>query len=141
MEYRKYESSRFWMHILTSPFIWLPLPFIILVDLSASLYQVICFPVYHIKRVKRSAHILIFDRNKMAYLNGFEKLSCMYCGYSNGVLLYAKEIAGLTEKYWCGIMHQNKTGFKVHPDQVEQHFAKFNDEEEFNKKYKKEEEK
>ena len=137
MEYKKHQTQRVWLHLLTMPFIWLPLPFIILVDLSATIYQFICFPVYKIKPVKRSKNILIFDRNKLAYLNWIEKLSCMYCGYGNGVFLHLKEIAGLTEKYWCGVMHENKPGFKIQEDQVKQDFAKFGDEKDFDKKYNK----
>lgn len=135
MEYRKYESSRAWLHLLTVPVLWLPLPFILTLDLACELYQFICFPVYGIKRVRRVEYILIFDRNKLAYLNPFEKLGCMYCGYANGVLLYLKEIAGLTEKYWCGIMHENKPGFKKHTDQLSNDFAKFDDKKDFQKKY------
>lgn len=78
------------------------------------------------------------DRNKLAYLNGLEKVGCMYCGYANGVFLYLKEVAGRTEKYWCGVMHEGKPGFKTHPDQVKQDFARFGDEKDFQEKYKKE---
>lgn len=136
MNYRKYRTKRLWLHMLSAPFIWLPLPFIILVDLFVVLYQTICFPIYQIEKVKRSDYILIFDRNKLAYLNYFEKIACMYCGYANGVLRYLKEIAGRTEKYWCGVMHENKPGFKVQEDQVKQDFARFGDQEDFRKKYK-----
>jgi hypothetical protein len=135
MNYRKYYFTKPWLHVLTAPFIWLPLPFIIVVDLVSSWYQFVCFPIYNIERVKRSEYILIFDRNKLAYLNKLEKLSCMYCGYANGVFRYLKEIAGLTEKYWCGVMHENKAGFKEQADQVTQDFSRFGDEQDFKKKY------
>ena len=46
-----------------------------------------------------------------------------------------KEIAGLTEKYWCGIMHKKIQGFKEHEDQKKQKFAKYGDEKDFNRKY------
>lgn len=59
----------------------------------------------------------------------------MYCGYANGFLLYAKEIAGRTEKYWCGVMHESKPGFKTQESQVRQDFARYGDEEDFKKKY------
>lgn len=59
----------------------------------------------------------------------------MYCGYSNGFLLYAKEIAGRTEKYWCGITHEAKPGFKPQINQKERDFARFGDEADFHKKY------
>jgi len=135
MDYKKQEPKRRLFHILTGPFIWIPLPFLIMCDLVCELYQFICFPVYKIEKVKRSEYILIFDRNKLKYLNAFEKLCCMYCGYANGVLRYIKEIAGKTEKYWCGIMHENKPSFKKQEDQAKQNFAKFGDEKDFKNKY------
>lgn len=75
------------------------------------------------------------DRNKLAYLRWYEKLGCMYCGYVNGLLSYLKEIASRTEKYWCGIMHDNKKGFKTQQHQVDQHFSEFNNKKDFYKKY------
>ncbi len=135
MNYRKFHSQRAWLHFLTMIFIWLPLIAILLLDLLVVIFQAICFPIYKIEKVKRSAYILIMDRNKLAYLNPLEKISCMYCGYANGFLLYAKEIAGRTEKYWCGIKHEARPGFKPQADQEEQDFSNFNDEEDFHKKY------
>ena len=41
----------------------------------------------------------------MAYLNWAEKLNCQYCGYVNGVLACASEIAARTEQYWCPIKY------------------------------------
>jgi hypothetical protein len=96
MNYRQFRTQRFWWHIISAPFIWLPLPAIIVLDLLGELYHHLCFPIYKIAKVKRSAYIQIIDRNKLQYLNLLEKLGCMYCGYANGVLLYLKEIAGRT---------------------------------------------
>ena len=135
MDYKKYRSSRFWLHFISGPFIWLPLPFFLVLDLVCTLYEFICFPIYKIDWVKRSEYILIVDRNKLAYLNPMEKVGCMYCGYTNGLLLYLKEVAGRTEKYWCGIMHESKPGFKTQVDHIKQDFAKFGDKEDFQNKY------
>ncbi len=135
MDYRKFQSSRAALHIISAPFVWFPLPFLIISDILVEIYQTICFPIYRIPRVKRSEYILIFDRNKLQYLNMFEKVGCMYCGYANGLFLYLKEVAGQTEKYWCGIMHEDKPGFKVQTDQTKQDFAKFNDKNDFESKY------
>jgi len=134
MDYLK-NNNKPWARFFSGPLLWLPLPVLILLDILTFLYQAVCFPIYGIKKVKRSTHILILDRNKLKYLTPFEKIGCMYCGYANGLLVYLKEIAGLTEKYWCGVMHQNKKGFINHPSQAEQDFAKFNDENDFIKKY------
>jgi len=106
-----------------------------LLDLLGELYHQICFPIYKIAKVKRSAYIQIIDRNKLQYLNPLEKLGCMYCGYANGVLLYLKEIAGRTEKYWCGIKHRDKPGFKEQEYQVGGDFASYGDEAQFKEKY------
>ncbi len=135
MDYRHFRSQRFLGHLLSAPFIWLPFIGLIFLDLLTSLYQAVCFPIYHLPKVKRSAYILVRDRNKLAYLTPLEKIDCMYCGYANGVLLYLKEIAGRTEKYWCGIMHENKPGFKAQASQIEQDFSPFGDEADFKRKY------
>lgn len=135
MDYRKYQSSRAVLHVITAPFLWLPLPFIIISDILSEIYQAICFPIYKIPKVKRSEYILIIDRNKLQYLSNFEKLGCMYCGYANGLFLYLKEVAGRTEKYWCGVMHENKPGFKAQIDQTKRGYAKYNDKSEFDSKY------
>ena len=73
-------------------------------DALASLYQVICFPIYGIPRVKRSEYVVI-DRHALQYLNRLEKLNCVYCGYFNGLMGYLREIAARTEQYWCPIRH------------------------------------
>ena len=135
MEYRKYRYQRFISHFISTPFIWAPLPFFILLDIVCEVYQQICFPLYNIEKVKRSDYINILDRAKLKYLNPFEKIGCMYCGYGNGVLLYIKEIAGRTEHYWCGIMHENKPGFKGIEYQKEKKFVAYGDKKSFEKKY------
>lgn len=135
MDYLKNSKNKQLAHFFSGPLLWLPLPALILLDILTSLYQAVCFPIYGIEKIKRSTYILVRDRNKLQYLTPFEKLGCMYCGYANGLLVYLKEVAGLTEKYWCGIMHEKKKGFISQPSQVEQEFAKFNDEKDFNKKY------
>jgi hypothetical protein len=94
-------------NILTAPIIYSLIVPIALVDAWISLYQAICFRSYGITRVRRSAYIVI-DRQHLSYLNVFEKLNCMYCGYANGVLAYVREVAGRTEQYWCPIRHAHR---------------------------------
>jgi hypothetical protein len=79
----------------------------LLLDLMASLYQAICFPVYGIPRVRRS-DFLLFDRGSLAYLNAVEKLNCAYCSYGNGLIAYVREIGARTEQYWCPIKHAQR---------------------------------
>ena len=90
--------------VITAPVIYsLVIPFMIL-DIFVSIYHAVCFPVYGIPKVRRSDHIRI-DRQHLAYLNGLQKLNCVYCGYCNGLLSYVREVAGRTEAYWCPIKH------------------------------------
>lgn len=94
-------------NVLSAPFIYsMIIPFVIL-DLSITLYQHICFSLYRIKKVNRSTFIII-DRYKLKHLNSIEQFNCVYCGYGNGVLAYAREVASKTEQYWCPIKHARK---------------------------------
>ncbi len=97
------RDSRF-MILLTTPVIWACFIPIVLLDVAMIIYQAICFPVYGIPKVKRSDYIRL-DRRHLAYLNWAEKFNCEYCGYANGVLACATEIAARTEQYWCPIKH------------------------------------
>lgn len=93
--------------ILSVPFIYsmvIPLAFL---DLTITLYQHICFRLYRISRVDRSRYI-VMDRHQLQYLNGIEKFNCVYCGYGNGVIAYAREVVARTEQYWCPIKHARK---------------------------------
>lgn len=94
-------------NFLTAPFIYaLIIPFLLL-DLFVSIYQAICFPIYHIEKVKRSDYIRI-DHWHLEYLNVIEKFHCIYCEYANGLIAYVSEIAARTEQYWCPIKHAQK---------------------------------
>jgi len=94
-------------HILSVPFIWICIVPVALMDITISLYQAICFPIYGIPKVKRQDYI-IFDRQYLNYLNIIEKINCAYCSYVNGLLGYFQEIAGRTEQLWCPIKHAKR---------------------------------
>jgi hypothetical protein len=79
------------------------IPFLLL-DLSVSIYQAVCFPIFGIPKVRRQDY-LIFDRGRLAYLNVIEKVGCVYCSYANGLLAYIAEIAARTEQRFCPIKH------------------------------------
>jgi hypothetical protein len=99
-------NARF-LTVLTAPVIYaMVIPFAFL-DLSMTLYQVICFPAYGIPRVNRGDYI-VFDRHRLAYLNALEKFNCVYCSYGNGLIAYVQEIASRTEAYWCPIKHAQR---------------------------------
>lgn len=93
--------------LITAPVIYsLVLPFMLL-DFFVTVYQWVCFPVYGMPLVRRSDYLVI-DRGHLAYLNVIEKINCMYCGYGNGVIAYVREVASMTEQYWCPIKHARR---------------------------------
>lgn len=104
---RRYIRDAAFLNILTAPVIWFCLIPGALLDLSITVYQRICFPIYQIPRVKRSDYIVI-DRQNLSYLNGIEKFNCVYCGYFNGLVAYVQEVVARTEQYWCPIKHARK---------------------------------
>lgn len=90
--------------IATAPVIYSLILPLLVVDLWVTLYQWTCFPAYGIPRVRRRDHVVI-DRHHLGYLNALDKVNCAYCGYANGVIAYAREVASRTEAYWCPIKH------------------------------------
>ena len=95
------------LNILTAPFIYGLIFSFVFLDFSVTIYQAICFRAYKIDRVRRSDY-LIFDRQKLPYLNLIEKINCNYCSYANGVIAYVREVAARTEQYWCPIKHAQR---------------------------------
>lgn len=94
-------------HAASAPFIYgLIVPFA-LIDLAVTVYQAVCFRLYRIPLVKRSRYVIV-DRHQLAYLNGIQKLNCVYCGYANGVAAYVREVASRTEQFWCPIKHARR---------------------------------
>ena len=96
------------LQIVAALVIYLQLIPLLLVDLAVTLFQAISFPIYGIAKVTRADYIVL-DRHHLAYLNVIEKLNCVYCGYANGLLAYAREIAGRTEAHFCPIKHARVT--------------------------------
>lgn len=94
-------------HVLVAPFTYALLPALLFIDLLATIYHAICFPLLEIPKVKPSDY-LIFDRHHLAYLNLLEMVNCIYCSYGNGLVSYLKEIFARTEQYWCPIKHAHK---------------------------------
>jgi hypothetical protein len=101
------------LSVLTAPVIYSLLFPILLLDLSVTIYQHICFRAYGIPRVKRGDYF-VFDRTHLAYLNLIEKINCAYCSYGNGVMAYGREVVARTEQYWCPIKHARKI-MAAHP--------------------------
>lgn len=92
---------------LSAPFVYGMIVPIAFLDLCVVLYQAICFRLWGAERARRGDFLLI-DRQHLAYLNIIEQFNCIYCGYANGVLAFASEVAGRTEKFWCPIKHSSR---------------------------------
>lgn len=109
----KYLSGAELRHVASIPFILAVVLPLLLLDLFVFVYQITCFPLYRIDRVRRGDYV-VFDRTHLAYLNVFEKFNCAYCSYANGLLAYVREVAGRTEQYWCPIKHSRRI-LQAHP--------------------------
>lgn len=96
-----------WRVVASAPLIYAGWPMFVLLDLFLLLYQGVCFPLYGIARVRRRDY-LVLDRAELPYLNAIEKFNCFYCSYANGVIAFAREVAGRTEQYWCPIKHARR---------------------------------
>jgi hypothetical protein len=101
------------MSVLTAPVIYALFFPIVLLDVSITVYQHICFRAYGLPRVKRGDYF-VFDRAHLAYLNLIEKINCAYCSYGNSVMAYGREVVARTEQYWCPIKHARKI-MAAHP--------------------------
>jgi len=111
---RRYRVSSFrylldadWRSVVTAPVIYSMIVPLLIIDISFTLYQHICFRAYGVPRVSRRDY-LVNDRHLLVYLNTIEKINCTYCGYGNGVLAYTREIVSRTEQYWCPIRHAHR---------------------------------
>ncbi len=105
-------SANLWS-VVTAPVIYSVLLPMLLLDLSITVYQHICFRAYGIARVKRGDYF-VYDRAHLAYLNLIEKINCAYCSYGNGLMAYGREVVARTEQFWCPIKHARKI-MAAHP--------------------------
>jgi len=94
-------------NLITGPIIYAMVIPMMMLDLCVSIYQFACFPIYGIRKVKRSDYF-VFDRYQLGYLNFIEKSHCIYCEYGNGLMAYVTEILARTEQYFCPIKHAHK---------------------------------
>lgn len=117
-------------NLITGPIIYSMIIPLLITDLFVTFYQLTCFPIYGIKKVKRGDYI-IFDRHQLSYLNFIEKFHCTYCAYANGMIGYICEIVARTEQYFCPIKHARKI-IGTHGRYA--HFLDFGDAENYEKK-------
>jgi hypothetical protein len=94
-------------NLITGPIIYSMIVPLLVTDLFVTFYQLTCFPIYGIKKVRRADYI-IFDRQHLSYLNFIEVFHCTYCAYGTGMIAYISEIVGRTEQYFCPIKHARK---------------------------------
>jgi len=94
-------------NLLTGPIIYSMIVPMLILDGCVSFYQLTCFPIYGINKVRRGDYIA-YDRQQLEYLNFIEKFHCTYCAYGNGLLAYVSEIVARTEAYFCPIKHARK---------------------------------
>jgi hypothetical protein len=109
--------------LIVAPFTYSLIVPLVLLDIFVSVYQAVCFPLFGIDKVRRSEH-LVFDRHHLGYLNALQKFNCVYCSYANGLIGFAREVAGRTEQYWCPIKHARRVA-GVHANYV--NFSDFGD--------------
>ena len=94
-------------NLITGPIIYSLIIPLLVTDVFITFYQITCFPIYGIKKVRRADYI-IFDRQHLQYLNFIEKFHCTYCAYGSGMIAYISEIVARTEQYFCPIKHARK---------------------------------
>ena len=94
-------------NLITGPIIYSMIIPLLITDFFVTFYQWSCFPIYGIKKVRRSDYI-VYDRQQLNYLNFIEKFHCTYCAYGNGMIAYVTEVIARTEQYFCPIKHARK---------------------------------
>ena len=76
MDFLKYRKKRWLAHLLTVPFIYVPLIVLVILDFFLELYQQAGFRLGKIPIVQRKSYIRI-DRQKLEYLTAIQKINCM----------------------------------------------------------------
>lgn len=98
----------FLRHLLSALFKYSKIiPFAFL-DLAATIYLHICLRLYGIAQVSKDDDFVI-DRQLLSQLSLLYKFNCVYCGYGNAVIAYAREIISQTEQYWYQLKHVQET--------------------------------
>jgi hypothetical protein len=110
-------------YVLAAPLIYGMIIPLLILDASATLFQQVCFRIWGIPRLRRLDYLVI-DRHRLAYLNAFERLNCVYCGYATQLIEYAREINARTEQFFCPIKHARRT---LDPHRRTQRFFDYGD--------------
>lgn len=102
---KKLQDKNVLFKLIGTMMIWSAIVPIIIMDIYSILYQEIYFTIQGIPKIKRSKY-LNFDRWNLSKLSIGQKLSCIYCGYANGIAAWFKALVNQTETYSCAIKHQ-----------------------------------
>lgn len=90
--------------IIFAPFFYMMIPPLVILDIFTAFFQAVIFPVCGITKAERGKYVHL-DRGKVKHLPWIDRFHCNYCGYANGVLAWAREVAFRVEQYWCPIKH------------------------------------
>jgi hypothetical protein len=102
---KKLRAKPLILRIIGTAMIWSALGPIIMADIFLVIYQAVYFSIQGIPKIKRSQYIVL-DRWDLSKLTIAQKLSCIYCGYANGIAAWAKAVVNQTEVYSCAIKHK-----------------------------------
>jgi hypothetical protein len=103
----RYLADSSLLSTATAPLVYSLFFLLALLDVCVWIYQLLCFPVYRVPRVRRSNYVVL-DRHQLQYLNPIERTHCLFCSYATGLVAYVREIAARTEQYWCTIKHAQR---------------------------------
>ena len=90
-----------WVAALSAYICIIPL---LIMDLFILQFQFFYFGILGIPKIKRNPFIAI-DRHLLKKLGFFQKFNCVYCGYANGMVAFAKAVVNQMEIYSCAIKH------------------------------------
>jgi len=93
---------------------------LVLVDISAQLFQFFYFGALGIGKIPRNDYIN-FSRWNLAKLSLRQKINCVYCNYANGVSAWYKALANQTELYSCAIKDSPATKGQDHQASKDYH--------------------
>jgi hypothetical protein len=106
-------KSRFRIEI-GAVLLYLLLPAVVFIDLSAILCNNTIFRIVGIPRTKRKDYIRPFSRFKLPEVSMWYKLGCVYCSYANGVAYYVQVTTMKIEFLYCPWKQKNKTKISHH---------------------------
>ena len=77
---------------------------LVVLDVFLWQFQHIYFRFHNIPQITRKEYVII-DRYELKGLYFWQKVNCVYCGYANGIVAFAKAIVNQMEIYSCAIKH------------------------------------